>query len=167
PPARASYFPRASDHRALHSFPTRRSSDLTSRLCPPCRVGCWAGWRCLPSERLPAVSIAVGLPCSGRPRTGSRAGPLAFSIPSSRSEEHTSELQSPCNLVCRLLLEKKKKPGRYFGWGLSAFAGQGGGLVVAAVRRFRPAGWRRLSLVRGGVEGYCRDARPWAGSAAV
>src|SRR5256885_12725376 len=33
-----------------------------------------------------------------RPRTASR-----------RSEEHTSELQSPCNLVCRLLLEKKKK----------------------------------------------------------
>src|SRR5256885_3871327 len=29
-----------------------------------------------------------------------------------RSEEHTSELQSPCNLVCRLLLEKKKK--KYF-----------------------------------------------------
>src|SRR5256885_8230892 len=30
----------------------------------------------------------------------------------SRSEEHTSELQSPCNLVCRLLLEKKKKAPR-------------------------------------------------------
>src|SRR2546426_2463482 len=29
-----------------------------------------------------------------------------------RSEEHTSELQSPCNLVCRLLLEKKKKHRR-------------------------------------------------------
>src|SRR2546426_2061931 len=29
-----------------------------------------------------------------------------------RSEEHTSELQSPCNLVCRLLLEKKKKAPR-------------------------------------------------------
>src|SRR5256885_6993934 len=29
-----------------------------------------------------------------------------------RSEEHTSELQSPCNLVCRLLLEKKKKHTR-------------------------------------------------------
>src|SRR2546426_1720068 len=29
-----------------------------------------------------------------------------------RSEEHTSELQSPCNLVCRLLLEKKKKEQR-------------------------------------------------------
>src|SRR5256885_9454681 len=31
------------------------------------------------------------------------------SASSERSEEHTSELQSPCNLVCRLLLEKKKK----------------------------------------------------------
>src|SRR2546426_7364274 len=30
-----------------------------------------------------------------------------------RSEEHTSELQSPCNLVCRLLLEKKKHVNRY------------------------------------------------------
>src|SRR5256885_11941187 len=29
-----------------------------------------------------------------------------------RSEEHTSELQSPCNLVCRLLLEKKNKNGK-------------------------------------------------------
>src|SRR5256885_7883760 len=32
--------------------------------------------------------------------------------PRPRSEEHTSELQSPCNLVCRLLLEKKKQSGR-------------------------------------------------------
>src|SRR5256885_3759015 len=30
-----------------------------------------------------------------------------------RSEEHTSELQSPCNLVCRLLLEKKKSEPRF------------------------------------------------------
>src|SRR3989454_5183244 len=30
-----------------------------------------------------------------------------------RSEEHTSELQSPCNLVCRLLLEKKKNSNRH------------------------------------------------------
>src|SRR2546426_11532390 len=36
-----------------------------------------------------------------------RASPA--SSRSTRSEEHTSELQSPCNLVCRLLLEKKKK----------------------------------------------------------
>src|SRR5688500_19290696 len=37
---------------------------------------------------------------------GERAG----EAPLVRSEEHTSELQSPCNLVCRLLLEKKKTP---------------------------------------------------------
>src|SRR2546426_5151317 len=39
------------------------------------------------------------------------AGLFAFSDPDhkQRSEEHTSELQSPCNLVCRLLLEKKKQ----------------------------------------------------------
>src|SRR2546426_3384802 len=39
----------------------------------------------------------------GRARAASRPG-CGW-----RSEEHTSELQSPCNLVCRLLLEKKKK----------------------------------------------------------
>src|SRR2546426_8134708 len=41
------------------------------------------------------------------PRTKKAANPIP--TPSRRSEEHTSELQSPCNLVCRLLLEKKKK----------------------------------------------------------
>src|SRR6266850_6111920 len=40
--------------------------------------------------------------CSSRPPFGSPCNAC-------RSEEHTSELQSPCNLVCRLLLEKKKK----------------------------------------------------------
>src|SRR6266850_1186073 len=44
---------------------------------------------------------------TGEP-TWSHALGLAASL-ASRSEEHTSELQSPCNLVCRLLLEKKKK----------------------------------------------------------
>src|SRR5256885_9737623 len=44
-----------------------------------------------------------GLPTSIRPP----AAPVVCA--SRRSEEHTSELQSPCNLVCRLLLEKKKK----------------------------------------------------------
>src|SRR2546426_8316560 len=38
-----------------------------------------------------------------------RAAATHQGIQCSRSEEHTSELQSPCNLVCRLLLEKKKK----------------------------------------------------------
>src|SRR2546426_9150524 len=39
-------------------------------------------------------------------------GVHALKLPYPRSEEHTSELQSPCNLVCRLLLEKKKKKKR-------------------------------------------------------
>src|SRR5256885_3841218 len=37
------------------------------------------------------------------------AGAFKLNFHDSRSEEHTSELQSPCNLVCRLLLEKKKE----------------------------------------------------------
>src|SRR5256885_3073111 len=43
---------------------------------------------------------------SARPRCSS-------DWPSPRSEEHTSELQSPCNLVCRLLLEKKNNASRH------------------------------------------------------
>src|SRR5438046_7693663 len=65
-------------HRDLHSFPTRRSSDL-----PPDPYGGRSDPR-------------------GRRRQG------AF-LRGRRSEEHTSELQSLTNLVCRLLLEKKKK----------------------------------------------------------
>src|SRR5256885_8414575 len=38
---------------------------------------------------------------------GSRGGRGHVGVEAKRSEEHTSELQSPCNLVCRLLLEKK------------------------------------------------------------
>src|SRR2546426_9072617 len=52
------------------------------------------------------------LEAGGRHET--RRGPRSYAVlcggnPAARSEEHTSELQSPCNLVCRLLLEKKKK----------------------------------------------------------
>src|SRR2546426_6501589 len=42
------------------------------------------------------------------PADGLGGGPAENPL-GGRSEEHTSELQSPCNLVCRLLLEKKKK----------------------------------------------------------
>src|SRR5688500_19097989 len=64
----------------LYPFPTRRSSDL-------CFV---------PSNtRHRPASLHT---CGGR-------RPCAVT----RSEEHTSELQSPCNIVCRLLFEKKKK----------------------------------------------------------
>src|SRR2546426_9368989 len=40
--------------------------------------------------------------------TSARPNPVPSQHDGIRSEEHTSELQSPCNLVCRLLLEKKK-----------------------------------------------------------
>src|SRR5256885_16481652 len=53
-----------------------------------------------------ALPIYQGLPGPGQVRGHLRPGPFG---PPGRSEEHTSELQSPCNLVCRLLLEKKKK----------------------------------------------------------
>src|SRR5256885_5726994 len=45
-----------------------------------------------------------------------RMAGILVSIPHGkiRSEEHTSELQSPCNLVCRLLLEKKKKDKNFW-----------------------------------------------------
>src|SRR5256885_2278477 len=63
--------------------------------------GAATGWETSPFFRDPTASSKSRLtPISG---TGSPAP--AFST---RSEEHTSELQSPCNLVCRLLLEKKK-----------------------------------------------------------
>src|SRR2546426_6060606 len=56
------------------------------------------------------VTPTVGQDKSGTLRFG--VGPLQptpTETKKARSEEHTSELQSPCNLVCRLLLEKKKK----------------------------------------------------------
>src|SRR5256885_9538654 len=47
-----------------------------------------------------ALPKAVNIPTKTKPEN------ITIAV---RSEEHTSELQSPCNLVCRLLLEKKKK----------------------------------------------------------
>src|SRR5438034_2524177 len=72
-------------HRDLHSFPTRRSSDLRSR-----REDAGRG------RRRPLRAPRPSAP--SQPRSASRP----------RSEEHTSELQSHSDLVCRLLLEKKK-----------------------------------------------------------
>src|SRR5256885_17205593 len=50
---------------------------------------------------------AVGAARRHHPRQ--RGVPLVARVVGIRSEEHTSELQSPCNLVCRLLLEKKNR----------------------------------------------------------
>src|SRR5688500_19179011 len=85
---------RSFHYRHLHSFPTRRSSDLAMED------------RC----RLAFVALVAN--------QGDRK-PL-------RSEEHTSELQSPCNLVCRLLLGKNKLSilftcACYYSWSRDVF----------------------------------------------
>src|SRR5947208_8415230 len=55
----------------------------------------------------------VFLACGTRVERQQSEPAPAPSIQESRSEEHTSELQSPDHLVCRLLLEKKKKKSKY------------------------------------------------------
>src|SRR2546426_6844470 len=57
----------------------------------------------------PLVEIARQGQRSERSQPDGRSTCRVHRPPPERSEEHTSELQSPCNLVCRLLLEKKKK----------------------------------------------------------
>src|SRR5438034_5185972 len=79
-------------HRDLLSFPTRRSSDLDFRL----------------GRELGRVALA-GPPLL---KSGNRLGLPPHGIVGARSEEHTSELQSHSDLVCRLLLEKKKNSPR-------------------------------------------------------
>src|SRR2546426_10128775 len=56
-----------------------------------------------------ALGTAPGQPGRKTKLPVARLNRLAGLMEKVRSEEHTSELQSPCNLVCRLLLEKKKK----------------------------------------------------------
>src|SRR5438046_8591784 len=58
---------------------------------------------------LPAHDVGCRGGGALRKRAGNRSAPSATNIMCGRSEEHTSELQSLTNLVCRLLLEKKKK----------------------------------------------------------
>src|SRR5256885_12371947 len=57
----------------------------------------------------PTKSSPDGVKPPPRPSSACARDDAAAATPAAlRSEEHTSELQSPCNLVCRLLLEKKK-----------------------------------------------------------
>src|SRR5205807_9457470 len=89
-------------HRDLHSFPTRRSSDLLASTGVPCprslRDRRRSRTASIHREHSVVARATFAYPVA-RPNT----------VRVCRSEEHTSELQSPCNLVCRLLLEKKKK----------------------------------------------------------
>src|SRR2546426_9378172 len=61
------------------------------------------------SRQVQLFDAAVALALLDERLTQSLMGLGIIRIVRDRSEEHTSELQSPCNLVCRLLLEKKKK----------------------------------------------------------
>src|SRR3989442_9015634 len=92
--------------RSLPSFPTRRSSDL---------------------PRAAALGLPLPYPCHSAAAGVSK---------DSRSEEHTSELQSRPHLVCRLLLEKKKKKRNTGRASRSpTIVQQGGAMRVACVHR--------------------------------
>src|SRR5207248_9310083 len=94
---------------ALHSFPTRRSSDL-QRSWVPARTSnsTVAGPRAW-SSRTAAQLQRIRPKASSNRSTCSSVCTAETVNTRHRSEEHTSELQSPYDLVCRLLLEKKKK----------------------------------------------------------
>src|SRR5438046_3675908 len=82
-------------HRDLHSFPTRRSSDLAV------------------AGELKRLTRILFVEKFGETKEFKKNKEIAQYLQSKlRSEEHTSELQSLTNLVCRLLLEKKKQKKR-------------------------------------------------------
>src|SRR5699024_12820267 len=102
--------PRCGHHPALHSFPTRRSSDLTSGTtgvakgvtCPHAQFYWWGRNM---ATQMPLHSddvLHTMLPLF-------HTNALNTFFQALRSEEHTSELQSRFDLVCRLLLAKKDK----------------------------------------------------------
>src|SRR5690606_39901936 len=97
--------------RFLHSFPTRRSSDLDLIAAYTLNyleeaLGIVEAAR---QTQMP-VAISFTVETDGRLPTGQTLREAIEQVDhlSNRSEEHTSELQSRENLVCRLLLEKKK-----------------------------------------------------------
>src|SRR5690606_40676061 len=90
-------------HRDLRSFPTRRSSDLQGNLDPMVLFGGDAAIR----SQARKVIDDFGTVGKGGHVFNLGHGISRFTPPDARSEEHTSELQSRENLVCRLLLEKK------------------------------------------------------------
>src|SRR5436189_1904513 len=95
------------DARYLHSFPTRRSSDLLDYYsAEEMQKIILRSAGLLGVEIDPAGGAEIAARARGTPRTANNL--LRWVRDYVRSEEHTSELQSPMYLVCRLLLEKKK-----------------------------------------------------------
>src|SRR5204863_9273503 len=93
------------DPRVLHSFPTRRSSDLSRQARGVLR------FLLLPLAQRAAVVVPGAASGVAGPRVMEDVAGLEVLLVAGlledRSEEHTSELQSRRDLVCRLLLEKK------------------------------------------------------------
>src|SRR5690606_39476788 len=97
--------------RALRSFPTRRSSDLTAVRCAGFRSSRYGTGRAAiarwlrgtaASKASDSSKLLMGVTIVQRRTKEKHCSPI---VPVTRSEEHTSELQSRENLVCRLLLE--------------------------------------------------------------
>src|SRR5439155_19643196 len=102
---------RYADHRDLPSFPTRRSSDLAR---PPARRIRESDADQVTRRRLALVAaVLLAAACVERVTAPGHCPDFCpsgqITVDTLRSEEHTSELQSRGHLVCRLLLEKKKK----------------------------------------------------------
>src|SRR5207253_10621435 len=97
------FFPGYADPRDLHSFPTRRSSDLRPTVSRS-SAACWSA---------PKAALAAICSSSAWIDTFTAGNAIlsllvkSLTVLTLRSEEHTSELQSRGHLVCRLLLEKK------------------------------------------------------------
>src|SRR2546427_5966558 len=95
-PPRSTLFPYTTLFRSLHHRPPPGGDERLAR-----------------GRRLRArLQTRAGRGGAGREAGARRGGSAPRVPPVSRSEEHTSELQSQSNLVCRLLLEKKKKTQR-------------------------------------------------------
>src|SRR5205814_2798607 len=98
-------------HPLLHSFPTRRSSDLTDRAACPVHQASPPGsaspaTRQAAAARSPRRGESYALSLAGHGQRIEHRRDLLFRQDALfRSEEHTSELQSLRHLVCRLLLE--------------------------------------------------------------
>src|SRR5256885_8891893 len=82
--------------------PPRSTLFPYTTLFRSCSVIGISSMRARVTAALVTISRANSIPVVRRSRSSAQSR-------RNRSEEHTSELQSPCNLVCRLLLEKKKK----------------------------------------------------------
>src|SRR5205085_11588383 len=107
-PASSFFPPRPPPYSPLFPYTTLFRSFVSGSVIiaangPAARLTAQASCSEVPRDGVERLSLefAIEYPCALRARTGTRWR--------TRSEEHTSELQSQSNLVCRLLLEKKKK----------------------------------------------------------